>query len=122
MEALEKAKLALRKYLLENRDKVVADLDTMRKMSEGNDIFRYVENMSEAFSIELVNSSTEIIIDFSFQQIDCCNLFNDLKDVSFYPPPIQGKIKGTKKDSEIFSEFFFVNLENDRNTKSIIFV
>jgi hypothetical protein len=52
MEALEKAKLSLRAHLLANKSKVAADLDAMRKKSEGNDIFNYVDNLSKALSVE----------------------------------------------------------------------
>jgi len=52
MEALEIAKLALRTYLLQNKEKVVADLIEMRKMSEGLDIYKYINNVSDAFSFE----------------------------------------------------------------------
>lgn len=52
MEALEIAKLALRTYLLQNKEKVAADLIEMRKMSEGLDIYNYVNNVCDAFSFE----------------------------------------------------------------------
>jgi hypothetical protein len=42
MKALEKAKIALRKYLLANKEQVKIDLEEMRKKSEGNDIFSYI--------------------------------------------------------------------------------
>lgn len=124
MEALEKAKLALRKYLLENGEKVAYDLEVMRKMSEGKDIFNYIENLSDAFSFECVTSSTEVIFDFSSQPIDCYNFLNTLIDNSLYTPPPR-KVISTKikKDSGIFSEsFFFIILQNVRGTKSSIFV
>ena len=124
MEALEKAKLALRKYLQENGDQVAADLDAMRKISVGKDIFNYVENVSDAFSFECVTSSSEIIFDFSFQDIDCYNLLEGSNDNSFYPPPPkQIKSKDIRKGSEIFSEsFFFIILQYVRSTKSSIFI
>ena len=108
MNALQKAKFALRKFLLENREQVVADLDSMRKMSEGKDIFNYIENVSDAFSFECVTSSTEMIIDFSFQDIECYNLLDEMIDNLFYLPPNKAS-KGTKKRSEISSERFFYN-------------
>lgn len=52
MEVLEKAKLVLRKHLLENRDKVAADLIVMSNKSEGKDIFSYIKNLSNAFSFD----------------------------------------------------------------------
>ena len=56
MEALEIAKLALRKYLLQNREKVVADLIEMRKQSEGMDVYNYVEKLADALSFGSVTS------------------------------------------------------------------
>ena len=37
LKALEKAKIALRKYLLANKEQVKEDLEEMRKKSKGND-------------------------------------------------------------------------------------
>jgi hypothetical protein len=36
--------LALRKHLLANKEQVAADLENMREMSKGDDIFKYMEN------------------------------------------------------------------------------
>lgn len=41
MEALEKVKLALRKYLSENRDKVIKDLDNERKRKNKMYLFKF---------------------------------------------------------------------------------
>lgn len=46
MEAIEKAKLALRNHLLNNKEKVAYDLEEMRKKSDGNDIFDYLSQLS----------------------------------------------------------------------------
>ena len=54
VESLEKAKLALRKHLLENKDSVLADLEMMRKNSSYIDTYGYVENISKAFSFNIV--------------------------------------------------------------------
>jgi len=51
MKVFERAKLTLREHLLQNKQKVAADLVAMRAKSEGNDIFRYVENLSGACSL-----------------------------------------------------------------------
>ena len=45
MKSMEIAAQALRKYLLENKEKVAADLEEMRAKSEGYDIFKYIENV-----------------------------------------------------------------------------
>ena len=86
MEALEKAKLALREHLLDNRDRVLSDLEEMRKKSEGNDIFNYVENLSEPFSwsdVSTLKCSKMVFIDkINFNQIEFCKrnkLINNLK-------------------------------------------
>ena len=50
MKALEKAKIALRKHLLVNKEQVKIDLEEMRKKSEGNDIFSYI-NRKQLFFI-----------------------------------------------------------------------
>jgi len=57
MEAIEKARLALREYLLANKDKVAGDLVEMRSKSEGIDILSYTERLSSSFSFENVGIS-----------------------------------------------------------------
>ena len=42
MKAFEKAKLALRKYIKENPEKVKKDIEEMRKLSTGKDIYWYL--------------------------------------------------------------------------------
>jgi hypothetical protein len=63
MEAFEKAKLALRQYLLENKSKVRADLEDMRSKSIGNDIYNYVVNYSNSLSFSDINVVIEPIVD-----------------------------------------------------------
>jgi len=46
MDKLDKAKIALRKYILANKDKVKKDLDEMRKKSTGKDINWYLKKIS----------------------------------------------------------------------------
>lgn len=43
----EKAKLTLRSYLLKNKEQVAIDLQKMREESVGDDIFKYVDNLSK---------------------------------------------------------------------------
>lgn len=57
--------LALRKHLLENKEQVAADLDNMRKMSSGDDIFKYMENVEKGTK-HLVLRVGQIIIKKSF--------------------------------------------------------
>jgi len=64
MEVFEKAKLALKEYLLANKSKVRADLEQMRNKSVGNDIYNYVENLSKSFSFESVTSYNELTISY----------------------------------------------------------
>jgi hypothetical protein len=59
MEALEKGKLRLRKHLLANKEKVAADLDALRKKSEGDDIFNYAQKLSDAFALNKLTISKE---------------------------------------------------------------
>ena len=107
MKAFEKAKLALRKHLIQNKQKVAADLDALRAKSKGNDIFSYVENLSSAYSLNDLTTSNEVIYDYSFDNTDYYNLFDDLTDHSFYSPPPDLIFDCTKKDSEISSGSFF---------------
>jgi len=41
-QSFNKAKIALRKYLMANKEQVKIDLNEMRKKSKGNDIFFYI--------------------------------------------------------------------------------
>jgi hypothetical protein len=109
MEALEKAKLALRKHLLENKDKVAADLDKMRKKSEGKDIYNYINNVSNAFSFEEVTLSKEVIYDYSFQKIDCYHLINEWVE-PFWTFPSGHGTEDTKKALKFFQSLFFYNI------------
>ncbi|MCR6638266.1 MAG: hypothetical protein NVV82_04545 [Sporocytophaga sp.] len=107
MEALEKAKLALKKYLLENKEKVAADLDEMRKKSEGKDIYNYIDIVSSAFSFEEVTLSKEVIYDYSFQKIDCYHLINEWVE-DFWTLPSKEGTEGTKKTLKFFQSLFFL--------------
>lgn len=121
MEAIEKAKLALRKHLLENREKIAKDLIAMREKSEGNDIFKYVDHISNAFSFENVTSSLEVTYDYDFPKIDYYNLINGLPSASFYSPPII-ECDNINKDSEFSSgSFFLINLTHVRSPERSIF-
>jgi len=106
MKALERAKLALRKHLLENKDVVINDLNLMRKKSTSKDIFSYIENLSGAYSLSHLSTSKEIVFDFSF--IETKHLVDEIKEYSFYTPPNNNIFTDTKKDSEISSGSFFL--------------
>ncbi|HRP37017.1 MAG: hypothetical protein BGO87_07430 [Flavobacteriia bacterium 40-80] len=123
MKALEKAKLALREHLLNNRDRVLSDLEEMRKKSEGNDIFNYVENLSESFSWSDVSTCKEVVYDYSFPDIDYYNVIDQVIDNLLYSPPGNRNDKNRKKDPEILSgSFFLLILRYVRSTKSSIFI
>ena len=47
MTALEKAKIALRKDIQKNKEKIAKDLEVMRSKSQGNDIFKYLDNVAK---------------------------------------------------------------------------
>jgi len=46
MGKFDKAKIAIRKYILANKEKVKKDLDEMRKKSTGKDINWYLKKLS----------------------------------------------------------------------------
>ena len=48
MEAIEKAKLALRKHILDNKEKIISDLDEMRLKSKGSSIYNYINKLSHS--------------------------------------------------------------------------
>ena len=55
----QKAKIALRKHLLDNKEQVRLDLERMRKISTGIDMSSYIENLSNSFSIENISIEKE---------------------------------------------------------------
>ena len=57
MNVFEISKVALRKYLIENKEKVVEDLIEMRKKSEGIDIYNYVYKLEDYLSFDKINKS-----------------------------------------------------------------
>lgn len=78
MKALEKAKLALRKHLLENKEQVKSDLQRMRGISNGMGMSSYIENLSNSFSIENIEVSQDKNFDYSFDEIDTYGLIDEL--------------------------------------------
>ncbi len=107
MEAFEIAKLALKKHLLENKEAVIADLKAMRKASEGKDIFNYVEALSESFSFENVTTSTEVIFDYDFEEIDFYDLKEDSLLTQLYSPPDIEFKKNKKRAPKLSESSFF---------------
>ncbi len=65
MKALEKSKLALRKYISENKEKVKSDLDNMRKMSNKN-----IENLSETEVIWNINITSTVKNKYNLNEND----------------------------------------------------
>lgn len=51
MTALEGGRKILRKHILENKDRVKLDLENMRKKSDGDDIYNYVDKLSKSLDI-----------------------------------------------------------------------
>ena len=123
MKALEKAKLALRKHLLENKEQVQSDLQRMREISKGMDMSSYIENLSSSFSIENIEVSQDKNFDYSFDEIDTYGLIDELKSCYEWYPPDISLIESNKKDSDILSEsFFLIHLVYGRSTKSSVFI
>ena len=109
MKALEKARLALRAHVLANKEQVSIDLAEMRLKSEGKDIFNYVENISNAFSLADVSAIKEVTFDHYFTEIEHYRLIDKIY-FPVFPPPDKVNSKSNKKlkkGSEILSESFF---------------
>jgi hypothetical protein len=109
MEVLEKAKIALRRHLLENRDRVAHDLDQMREKSTGgSDVINYIANLSTAFSFGEVAIKNNVTYQVpSSMEIDSYFLV-DLEGLeNLYSPP-EGMVDTNKKDSGILTESFFL--------------
>lgn len=51
MTSLERGRKILRKHILENKDRVKLDLENMRKESDGDDIYNYVDKLSKSLDI-----------------------------------------------------------------------
>jgi len=107
METFDNARLALREYLLANKERVAADLEGMRKKSEGNDIFNYVENITQSLSCENISSVKEATYDYVFLEVDSYHFINSSVDSNLYAPPCIKDNETVKKGSEILSELFF---------------
>jgi hypothetical protein len=54
VDTFEIAKRVLREHILANTDKVRQDLDDMRKISAGSDIYKYVDNLADSLAIQNV--------------------------------------------------------------------
>ena len=77
MNALEKAKLALREHLLQNKEQDAADLMAMREKSTGNDIFKYVNNLSAAYDLNHLTVSEEVPADYGLVEEDCFDVVEE---------------------------------------------
>ncbi|MCG8860076.1 hypothetical protein [Tenacibaculum finnmarkense] len=123
MKAIEKAKIALRKHLLENKEQVRLELEKLRKISTGVDMPSYIDNLSNSFSIENISIEKEGKIDYSFEEIETYRILEEIESCyEWYPPDINIK-NNNKKDSNILLEsFFLIHLIYGRSTKSSIFI
>lgn len=124
MKAIEKAKIALRKHLLENKEQVRLDLEKMREISTGIDMSSYVENLSNSFSIENISIEKEEAFDYSLGEIDTYGIVDEIKSCyEWYPPGNFNNKDNNKKDSNILLEsFFLIHLTHGRSTKSSVFI
>jgi hypothetical protein len=77
MKAIEKAKIALRKHLLDNKEQVRLDLERMRKISTGIDMSSYIENLSNSFSIENISIEKEKSFDYSLDEVDTYGIIEE---------------------------------------------
>lgn len=122
MKAIEKAKIALRKHLLDNKKQVKLDLERMREISNGIDMYSYFENLSSSFSIENMEVHQEESFDYSFDEIESYGIIEELKSYKWLPPDISS-VEDNKKDSDILSEsFFLIHLNYGEYTKSSFFI
>lgn len=124
MKAIEKAKIALRKHLLENKEQVRLDLERMRKISTGIDMSSYIDNLSNSFSIENISIEKEKSFDYSFDEVDTYGIVEEMNSCyEWYPPDNFNNTKNNKKDSNILLEsFFLIHLTHGRSTKSSVFI
>lgn len=125
MDALERARIALRKHILENKEKVAADLEEMRRKSEGNDIYSYINNLSKSMHIGEITSENEIIFSYDVStDIPCYQLNKRQKYFKDYIPPDLNKTeKKSKKDSEKNQGLFFLLiLYHGKGRTSSVFV
>ena len=123
MEVFEKARLALREHLLKNKERVLSDLEQMREKSVGNDIFKYVEHVSNSFSFESVTAFKEFSTNYTFDKEILTYLITGMtNEVAIFSPPEKSK-KNIKKGSEVSSEsFFLISLQYDRSKNGGVFV
>jgi hypothetical protein len=68
---MNKAKEALRKHILENKEQTIVDLNTMRSKSEGKDIYSYVNNLSESLNFNNNNNMKKVVTESFNVQIWC---------------------------------------------------
>jgi hypothetical protein len=124
MKAIEKAKIALRKHLLKNKEQVRLELEKLREISTGIDMNSYVENLSNSFSVENISIEKQRKIDYSFEEIDTYGIIEDIKSCyEWYPPGNINTKDNNKKDSNILLEsFFLIHLTYGRSTKSSVFI
>lgn len=118
MEALEKAKLKLREFLLANKEAVAADLEEMRKNSEGKDIFRYMQNVASAFAFNTLTTVKEVevpydcieIQDTDFRFSNSGNIITQEYQYVVVSPHKKKETVSTEKSPRSFLEGFFFNI------------
>jgi|GEM_PF-2432332 len=122
MEALEKAKIALRAHLLANKDKVAAEFEQMRKISKGKDISNYLDAISTAFSFDYLPTPPEIVYEYSFDEYGSEEIHYENIGFKTCFLPNGGK-HVQKKTLEVYQGLFFlIILQDDRRKKSCIYV
>jgi hypothetical protein len=121
MNTFDKARLALREHLSQNRDKVAVDLAEMRRLSSGkSDIYSYLENLSSAFSLNMIEVKaaqyhTEAVLE-DYEQF---NIRDRLQQPYGAPPISEEK---SKKDLGCVPRSFFLLLcDHDQPTTGRFF-
>jgi hypothetical protein len=110
MTTLEKAKEALKKHILENKEQVRKDLKEIRLRSKGDSYYNYLNNVSDNYFYTKINTKPKLkysILDqFSDYYINYITI-KYLEESNWRKKPKEKELKNIKKDSLIFSRVFF---------------
>lgn len=107
---MEKARMLLREHILQNKEKVASDLQKLREKSNGNDIYNYINKLSNSFSFNHLEIIEEIEFSLGIIESECYKLdYNQNFNHFTYPSTnTRNCDNNLKKDSELISESFFL--------------